>query len=412
MNEFSSQKTHKNTIYQRVHKRSNGVYRTLQIKHTLYLQQLANHAMVWYITPDQILIQDKEEKMVKEEDNDSNRQSPSYAFSTDTKLQTVENKNNIISSNDIQTLLCSICKRSDKIITDPESGEVICSSCGVVILDRIEDISRPDRHVGIGGGGAGGIGGEGRQTDNTRARTGAPTSLARHDMGLATIIGKDDRDASGHKIDTSIHSTMQRLRTWDSRIQSNAPSNRNLRLAFELLDKLKDKLGLSDAIIEKTAYMYRKAQERKFSRGKSIPAAVSAATYIACREMGISTTLKDIAGASNLKRKNIARTYRQLMLELDYKVPNTDPIKCIAKVANKANLSEKTKRQALNIMKKVTENEISAGKDPMGIAATVLYISCIKTGENRSQKDISNAAGVTDATLRNRFKDLKTDLLI
>jgi transcription initiation factor TFIIB len=128
--------------------------------------------------------------------------------------------------------------------------------------------------------------------------------------------------------------------------------------------------------------------------------------------MGISTTLKDIAGASNLKRKNIARTYRQLMLELDYKVPNTNPIKCIAKVANKANLSEKTKRQALNIMKKVTENEISAGKDLMGIAATVLYISCIKTGENRSQKDISNAAGVTDATLRNRFKDLKTDLLI
>ena len=368
-----------------------------------------------YTTPDQILIQDKEEKMVKEESNNSNRQSPSYAFSTaDTKQQqNVENKNNIVSSNDIQTLLCSICNRSDKIITDPESGEVICSSCGMVILDKIEDISRPDLHVGIGrGDGAGGIGGEGRQTDNTKARTGAPTSLSRHDMGLATIIGKGDRDASGHKIDTSIHSTMQRLRTWDSRIQSNVPSNRNLRLAFELLVRLKDKLGLSDAIIEKTAYMYRKAQERKFSRGKSIPAVVSAATYVACREMGISTTLKDIAGASNLKRKSIARTYRQLMLELDYKVPNTDPIKCIAKVANKANLSEKTKRQALNIMKKVTENKISAGKDPMGIAATVLYISCIKTGENRTQKEISNAAGVTDATLRNRFKDLKTDLLI
>jgi transcription initiation factor TFIIB len=98
------------------------------------------------------------------------------------------------------------------------------------------------------------------------------------------------------------------------------------------------------------------------------------------------------------------------MLELDYKVPNADPVKCIAKVANKANLTEKTKRQALNIMEKVTENEISAGKDPMGLAATVLYISCIKTGENRSQKEISNAAGITDVTLRNRFKDLKNQL--
>ena len=61
-------------------------------------------------------------------------------------------------------------------------------------------------------------------------------------------------------------------------------------------------------------------------------------------------------------------------------------------------------------MKKVTQNEISAGKDPMALAATVLYVSCIKTGENISQKDISNAAGVTAVTLRNRVKDLKNQL--
>jgi transcription initiation factor TFIIB len=61
-------------------------------------------------------------------------------------------------------------------------------------------------------------------------------------------------------------------------------------------------------------------------------------------------------------------------------------------------------------MKEVTENEISAGKDPMGLAATVLYMSCIKTGENISQKEISSAPGVTEVTLRNRFKDLKNRL--
>jgi transcription initiation factor TFIIB len=231
-------------------------------------------------------------------------------------------------------------------------------------------------------------------------------------MGLATIVGNNDRDASGTKIDPSIRSTMQRLRTWDFRLQLNTPSDRNLRTAFMLLDTLKDKLGLSDAIIENTAYLYRKAQQRGFLRGRSIPVVICATTYIACRALGVSKTMKDIAVASNVKRRNIARTYRQLVLELDYyKVPNIDPLKCVTKVANKANLAEKTKRQALYIMEKVTENEIlSAGKDPMGLAATVLYISCIKTGENISQKDISHAAGVTDATLRNRFKDLKNHL--
>jgi transcription initiation factor TFIIB len=73
---------------------------------------------------------------------------------------------------------------------------------------------------------------------------------------------------------------------------------------------------------------------------------------------------------------------------------------------------ETIKNQMNQIMMNTnTENEISAGKDPMGLAATVLYISCIKTGENISQKEISNVAGVTEVTLRNRFKDIKKQLI-
>ena len=269
----------------------------------------------------------------------------------------------------------------------------------MVISDKDEDTSHSERRIFSGG-----------QMDETRARTGAPTSLASHDMGLATIVGKNDKDASGTKIDPSIRSTMQRLRTWDFRLQLNTTSDRNLREAFQLLDTLKDKLGLSDAVVENTAYLYRKAQQRGFLRGRSIPVVICATTYIACRALGVSKTMKDIAVASNVKRKNIARVYRQLILELNYKVPNPDPVKCIAKLANNTNLSEKTKRQAFNIMKEVTENEISAGKDPMGVAATVLYISSIKTGESISQKEISGVAGVTEVTLRNRFKDLTCQL--
>jgi transcription initiation factor TFIIB len=133
---------------------------------------------------------------------------------------------------------------------------------------------------------------------------------------------------------------------------------------------------------------------------------MAAAVYIACREMGISRTLKDMSVYSNVKLKEVARSYRLLYLELDLKIPTVNPMKYIARVANKANLSEKTKRQAAEIMNNVIKREISTGKDPMGLAASVLYVSCIKTGENRTQLDISTAAGVTEVTLRNRYKDL------
>jgi transcription initiation factor TFIIB len=283
------------------------------------------------------------------------------------------------------------------MVTDPESGEIICRNCGIVMLDKIQE-SRPEWRAFTADDG------------NDRSRTGTPSSLARHDMGLSTVIGRADKDASGNAIDVSMRSTMDRLRAWDFRTQAHTPTDRNLRQAFSELERLKDKLGLSDVIIEKTAYIYRKAQERGLVRGRTISSVLAAAIYIACRESGTSRTLKDIASISNIKRKDIARTYRLLVLELNYKIPMVDPIKCIVRVANKANLSEKTKRQAMNIMHSVTRSGISAGKDPMGLAASVLYLSCMNTGESRTQTEISEAAGVTEVTVRNRYKNLKRQL--
>jgi transcription initiation factor TFIIB len=137
---------------------------------------------------------------------------------------------------------------------------------------------------------------------------------------------------------------------------------------------------------------------------------LSAAIYIACREMGTPRTLKDIVAASNVKRKDVARNFRVLILELDIKVPIADPMKCITKIANKSNLSERTVRQAARMMTKVIEKEITAGKHPMSLAATVLYMSSIRSGENITQAAIADAAGLTEVTLRNRIKDLKLKL--
>jgi transcription initiation factor TFIIB len=240
-------------------------------------------------------------------------------------------------------------------------------------------------------------------------RSWTPTSLARYDMGLSTVIGKENRDASGKRIDASMHVAMQRLRTWDSRAQiRTSSSDRSLIQAFYKLDMLKDKLALPDALVEKAAYTYRKAKSSGLTRGRTISGLVAACVYATCREMNTPRTLKDIAAAASISHKHLAKIYRVLVIELDIKVPLVDQIKCIVKVANKANLTEKTKRQAIRTMDEVIQ--ISAGKNPMGFAATILYISCLKTGENKTQNDIAYAAGVTEVTIRNRYKELKSKL--
>jgi hypothetical protein len=73
---------------------------------------------------------------------------------------------------------------------------------------------------------------------------------------------------------------------------------------------------------------------------------LAAAVYIACREMGAHRTLDDIAAGSNVKRKEVSKNFRALHTSLDLKILQQDPMKCIAKVANKVKLSEKTKRKA------------------------------------------------------------------
>lgn len=298
------------------------------------------------------------------------------------------------------------------LVIDPESGEVICSSCGQVLTDQIQK-NHPQWPVSFA------YDNNNRSSDNIRA-TGLPVSLAKHDMGLATMIGKTDRDASGRALVPTMRSTMERLRVLDFRTQLHNSTNRSLRQAFSQLDNLKDKLGLSEAIVEKTAYIYRKAQERGFIRGRTISATLAAAAYIACRELGIPRTLSDLSIGCNIPQKEMARNYRMLIFELDYKVPLVSMVKCIAKVANKANLSEKTKHQASSIMAEVIKKEISAGKDPMGLAAAVLYLASLHIREGVgireeqqqyiTQKNIAKAASISDVTLRARFKELRNKL--
>lgn len=289
------------------------------------------------------------------------------------------------------SIICSICnKKEGQAVTDPESGEVICSNCGMVMVEAVSENRSEWRAFKT-------------EEANQRSRTGTPTSLARHDMGLATIIGRTDKDASGRGLDASMRSTMERLRTWDSRIQVYSPADRNLRQAFGMLERVKDKLGLSATIIEKTAYIYRKAQERGLVRGREIHSVLAATVYIACREMESPRILRDIVETSNLKRKDITRNYRRLVVELDLKIPIVEPMKCITRIANKVDVSEKTKRKAIDIMSDITKRGgISAGKNPMGLAATVLYLSCSLTGEeNIAQTIFAKTAGVTEVTIRN-----------
>ena len=290
-------------------------------------------------------------------------------------------------------LRCPSCAKNS-MQTDVTTGEMFCRNCGYVVAEKIEE-SGPEWRAFS-------------NDESDRSRVGAGTSLTMHDMGLSTVIGAADKDATGKPLSASMKSSIERLRTWDSRTQTHSSADRNLRQALSELDKMKDKMALAESVIEKAAYIYRKAMERKLVRGRSIHGLIAACLYAACRNTETPRTLDDVAESINIRRKDVARCYRLIYKELDLKMPVADPTKGISRIASTANLSEKTKRMAMEILNRAKKIGMVAGKDPMGIAAAALYLACISNGEIRSQKDISIAAGVTEVTIRNRCVGLKT----
>jgi transcription initiation factor TFIIB len=286
---------------------------------------------------------------------------------------------------------------SDLVVTDPNTGELIRKDTGEVISDNSPSPEKEWRSFNI-------------EESQNRARVGTPTSLAFHDMGLATKIGNESTDASGNVIDAATRTRMGRLRMWNSRSQSHSPTERNLQQAFSMLSRIKDRLGLPNHVTEKAAYTYRKAQERGLIRGDTIGSVLAASIYVAARQSGVLRTLDDISEISGIKPGEVARSYRRIISELDTNVPLIDPRKYIVKVANNLNFDEKIKRKALELMELAQKKNLVVGKDPISMAASIIYLVNLSERKPRTQAEIAKAAGVTEVTVRNRSKELRKKL--
>ena len=59
----------------------------------------------------------------------------------------------------------------------------------------------------------------------------------------------------------------------------------------------------------------------------------------------------------------------------------------------------------MEILRQAGERELTSGRGPTGVAAAAIYISSILGGERRTQREVAEVAGVTEVTIRNRYRD-------
>ena len=269
-----------------------------------------------------------------------------------------------------------------------DKGEVICKDCGLVVEDKMVDFSQEWREFDSAQG-------------ESRRRTGAPMTYTQYDQGLGTEVG---RKSDIYTLGSKDRNKFFRLRKWQYRISTAI--ERNLKLALAELKRVSSYLKLPQSVEEEAARIYTLAVQRGLVRGRSMESVVAGALYAACRRHEVPRTLDELSEASNIEKKEIGRTYRFVTRELGITILPSNPADYIPRFASSLRLVPETQSKAVEILDMAQKAELTSGRGPTGIAAAALYVAALINGEKRTQREVADVAGVTEVTIRNRYKEL------
>ncbi len=281
---------------------------------------------------------------------------------------------------------CPECK-SVNLTYDDQKGEIICNDCGLIVEEKMVDTGQD-------------AGGQFDKSDK-KGRGGAPISMQKFDKGLTTNVGEI---SDIYKLESGQTRKFLRLKKWQERVSTSI--ERNLRLAMAELRRVASFLNLPSVVRDEASRVYNFVLQRGLVRGRSMESVIAACIYAACRSYNIPRTLDEIAAASDVERKEIGRTYRFIVRKLKIKVTPSSPKDYISRFSSILHLSPKAQNEALKILKRADISELTSGRGPAGIAAAALYVAALMNDEKKTQREVADVAGITEVTIRNRYKEL------
>jgi len=278
---------------------------------------------------------------------------------------------------------------SSEFLEDATRGELVCSKCGLVVKEEMIDTGQEWRAFDT-------------EQMSKRARGGAPLTFTKHDKGLTTEIGKGLGEL--YKVPAKKRAQYYRLTKWHKRLIKS--KDRNLSFALSELQRIVSFLNLPRTIHERIARYYEEAVNKGLVRGRSIESVIAALTYAVSREFDSPRTLDEISEASGVEKREIGRTYRYIARELAIRILPADPTTFVPRFTSMLGLSDRVQAKALEILKKANKHDITSGKGPTGVAAAAIYVATVLVGEKRTQREVADIVGVTEVTIRNRYKEL------
>lgn len=202
------------------------------------------------------------------------------------------------------------------------------------------------------------------------------------------------------------------LEVWRRTARVSDQTEKNLVLALSEMTKIGGILSLPQCVLEKAATTYKMIVKKDCVRAGNIRTLSIATVYLACKQCDFPCTLNDVAIASNTSRRKIGRSYRFIVKELGSFIQPTKPKNYLPRFLDRLAVSEKTRTTIGKILNAADEINVLCGRNPMSIVAAATYIASLVTGEKKTQREIAEIAHVTEATIRNRYKELMKETLL
>lgn len=298
---------------------------------------------------------------------------------------------NILVVNNVADLQFRAPPHQHSVIYDYENGEKLCKTCGMVVQDKIYDTELDTNFYKC----------------KSDMKTVMPHSFNLNHNGMSTYIAGYDATSSKRFSNRKEQNKIEFL----TQVFSCSNKNSNLKIVIDLLNRLRDKLSLTSVCIEEASVYYKKALGKSLIKGRSIKEMIVACVYLVCKKTNIPRTLAEISQIVEADEIFAARCYRLLMRELKITHVQFKPTIFIRKIADEANISERTARESIDLLLAIQNENVFSGKNSLSIAAAILYITCRKHRQKISQARIASAANINIMTLRKRLSEVRNVII-
>lgn len=165
-------------------------------------------------------------------------------------------------------------------------------------------------------------------------------------------------------------------------------------------------LSLAPEVSKRAGTICSDAFSMRFGQDYSPGVLSAAAVYVGCREAQKPMTLKDLAYASHSDPRTVGRCYVKLIERMHITRPELNENGYVYHLTLKRQVSDQALKQSQEIIHSINSKGLG-GRNPMTLAAAALYIACCSLGENITQAEVAEAAGVGEQSVRDCCKEIR-----